>query len=111
MKVNSIQVKEILDFEKEIGRELIVNERFISAKSRIGMNRFYVEFEKSSILGDGVLIGSAGNGNTIDEALVNYCSIISGETLVFDEMTPDRIYIKVPKLIHTEYSCTTNKGF
>ena len=65
MKINLIETKEILDVEKEIGYELKVNERPPYSE----LHRFSVSFEDGWVINDGMLIGSCGNGDTIDEAL------------------------------------------
>ena len=107
MKINLIDEKEILDFETEIGYELEVNERdlFWKKGSRInkaGVGRFYVQFAKIDIKDGSVLIRATGNGNTIDEALKDYCKEVSCQTIVFDAMSPERQEITFPKLVHTK---------
>lgn len=98
MKFNLIETKEILDVEKEIGYELIVNER----PSNLRLPKFYVSFENSDVMNDGVLIGSFGNGDTIDEALQNYCKEVSCKKIVFGVYTNSRDEITLPKLVHTK---------
>lgn len=102
MKINLIETKEILDLEKEIGYELEVNERPISSASIKGLHRFYVSFKEGEVMQGGCLIGSSGNGNTIDEALQDYAKQISCTRMVFGAYTNNRKEISFPKLVHTK---------
>ena len=102
MKFNLIETKEILDLEKEIGYELEVNERPVSAASAVGTQRFYVYFKEGEVMQGGCLIGSYGNGNTIDEALKDYAKQISCTRMAFGAYTPNRKEISFPKLVHTK---------
>ena len=102
MKINLIETKEILDLEKEIGYELEANERPISSASRVGLHRFYVSFKEGEVMQGGCLIGSSGNGNTIDEALQDYAKQISCTRMVFGAYTNNRKEISFPKLVHTK---------
>lgn len=99
MKINFIKTKEILELEKEISYELEVNERPIDS----GGPQFYVCFPNGDIMYDGGLIGKYGNGNTVDEALSDYCKRISGRRIVFDAYTPERKEIQLPRLKHTKF--------
>jgi len=98
MKINLINTKEILDFEQEIGYELEVNERANPKE----LPRFYVSFKKGEIMEGGCLVSAMGNGDTIDEALKDYCIQISNRRLAFNAYTPERKEIQFPKLIHTK---------
>lgn len=104
MKLNLIETKEILDLEKEIGRELVVNERAIRALSQAhtSLPRYYVSFEKAEIMENGALIGACGNGNTIDEAIRDYCHQISNCRIVFGAYSSERKEKQLPKLVHTK---------
>jgi len=98
MILNLISTKEILDFEKEIGFQLVVNEREYRQNYRLP--KYYVSFESSWVSVPPYLEGRTGDGNTIDEALKDYCNKISNVKLVIDKNT--RVEIKVPKLVHTK---------
>ena len=50
MKLNLITTKEILDFENEIGYELVVNERAIHVGSPTRLSKYYVQFEKAEVM-------------------------------------------------------------
>lgn len=50
MKLNLITTKEILDFEKEIGYELVVNERAIHVGSPARLSKYYVQFENAEMM-------------------------------------------------------------
>lgn len=98
MKINFIETKEILDLEKEIGFELEANERPIHS----GLSRFYVSFKKGESMEGGCLVSHSGNGNTVDEALQDYCKYISCRRMAFNSYTPERKEIYLPKLVHTK---------
>lgn len=98
MKLNLIETKEILDLEQEIGFELEVNERPIYSK----FDRFYVSFKKGESMEGGGLVSYSGNGNTVDEALQDYCKQISCRRMVFNSYTPERKEIQFPKLVHSQ---------
>lgn len=98
MKINLLETKEILDVEKEIGYELKVNER----RPDSGLHRFYVLFENGLVMNDGMLIGSFGQGDSIDEALQDYASKISFKQIAFNSYNNNRKEIIFPKLVHTK---------
>ena len=102
MKLNLITTKEILDFEKEIGYELVVNERAIHAGSPARLSKYYVQFEKAEVMEGGCLIEKHGDGNTIDEAIKDYCREVSNCRIAFGAYTNERKEIQFPKLVHTE---------
>ena len=102
MKLNLIITKEILDFEKEIGYELVVNERDINAGSPARLHKYYVQFEHGEVMEGGCLVGKHGNGNTIDEAIKDYCRQVSNCLVAFGAYTSERKEIKFPKLIHSK---------
>lgn len=47
-------------------------------------NRFCANFENCDISENGFLIGEYENGETPEEALINYCKRISNKTIVFN---------------------------
>jgi len=93
-----IAEKEILDLEKEIGIDLVVNER----PYHTNLSRFYVSFKDGESMEKGCLVTYSGNGNTIDEALSDYASEISCRRMVYGAYTNDRKEITLPKIIHTK---------
>lgn len=97
MKLKLLNSKEILEFEKEIGYELVVQER----PSYLNLDRFYVSFEHGEVMENGCLIGASGNGNTIDEAIIDYCNQISNRKMAFNAYQENRKEIRCPKLVHT----------
>ncbi len=98
MRINRITEVEILDFEKQIGFELVVNERPDTQDAP----RFYVRFEHGEIMRNGILESHCGNGNTIDQAIKKYCEYISNKTMAFNAYEKHRKNIQIPKLIHTK---------
>ena len=97
MKLKLLNSKEITEFEKEIGYELVVHER----PSYLNLDRFYVSFEHGEVMENGCLIGASGNGNTIDEAIIDYCNQISNRKMAFNAYQENRKEIRCPKLVHT----------
>jgi hypothetical protein len=102
MKINLIETKEILDLEKLIQHKLILNERNINQIRYSGLKKYYVYFEKSEIMKDNKLWISSGNGNTIDEALIDYANRISLKKIVFNVGLPNQEEIILPKIVHTK---------
>jgi hypothetical protein len=102
MRLNLITTKEILDFEKEIGYELVVNERPIHADSPVRLPKYWVQFEKAEVMKSGCLVNKCGNGNTIDEAIGDYCCEVSNCRVAFGAYTNERKEIQFPKLVHTK---------
>ena len=102
MKLNLITTKEILDFENEIGYELVVNERAIHAGRPTRLSKYYVQFEKAEVMEGGCLVGKYGNGNTIDEAIKGYCREVSNCRVAFGAYTTERKEVQFPKLVHTK---------
>ncbi len=98
MELNLIAEKEITDFEKQINHTLNVNERPIHS----GLSRYYVSFKGCESIEGGHFVGYSGNGNTIDEALQDYCKQVSCRRMVFGAYTNGRREITFPKLIHTK---------
>ena len=98
MKLNLIETKEILDLEKEIGIELEVNER----PTHSGLSQFYVSFKNGESMEGGFLVGHSGNGDTVDEALQDYCKQISCRRMAFNSYTPEHREIQFAKLTHTK---------
>lgn len=102
MEINLIAIKEILDLEKELGCELVVKERANKNGPLKGLPKYYVHFKKSGVkLGTGTAY-TFGNGETIDEAIEDYCCEISSCTLIINLGTEGRKEIQLPNLIHTK---------
>jgi len=99
MEINLIKTKEITEFEKEIGIELYIHER---SPYRDRLFRYYVNFKDSDTKQGGILGSTYGNGNTIDEAIKEYCEKISNKILIFNPYSKDRKEIEVPILVHTK---------
>ncbi len=98
MKINTIESKEILEFEKEIGHELVANTRPIHSK----LKTFYVGFKSCERIENTLLCSVVGEGNTIDSALKNYCKQVSCRMMMFNAYSSNRREVLFPKLIHTK---------
>lgn len=102
MKFKLIETKEIVDFEKELGRELVITERGINHNDERKLPRYYVLFENSDVMDNGTLIGMYGSGDTMDEALIDYCLKVSHRRIAFAAHSPFMAEVDFPKLIHTK---------
>lgn len=98
MKINTIETKEILEFEKEIGHELVANTRPIHSEFKT----FYVNFKSCEQIDKTILRSIVGDGNTIDSALKDYCKQVSCRMMVFNAFGSNRREVLFPKLIHTK---------
>ena len=98
MRIERIKEQNILDFEKEHGLDLVITER--SKEYMNPVYKFYARFENTETKGDGILIGEYGNGNTPEEAINDYCNLISGKRIVFKAYTEERKEISVHKLFY-----------
>ncbi len=101
MELNLIPEQEILDFEKENNLTLKVNERPDHRNHKL--KKYYVSFSRGEIKDGSFLIGMCGNGDTIDQAIADYCIRISCRTLVlnaFDKSGRNEIHL--PRLLHTK---------
>lgn len=97
---------EILDLEKEIGVELVAYERPPHLVD-VPEHRWYVRFEHSDIKKGSFLVGMSGDGASVNDAIINYCRLISDKTMVINDMSPDkRVEIAVPELRHSRWIVT-----
>jgi hypothetical protein len=110
MKFNLLRDKEITDFEKEIGIELVVTEINTDNPSHNPpYNKYNVRFEDCDCMIGYTIYSLMGLGDTIDEAIADYCDKISGNKLIstiqYDGHGTYKKYergIIVPKLKHTK---------
>lgn len=100
MKFNLLKGVEITDFEKGIGVDLVISERDANRLPHI--KKYFARFEGAELIEGHFLASISGDGDTIDEALRNYCELISNKKLCINAYTPNRIEIYVPKLEHTK---------
>ena len=95
--ITNISKVEITDFEKEVGKELLIRAHHKECITYIA------RFDKCDICEGGCLISVAGYGYTIDEALIDYCKQIKGKRLCLDSYSENRRYIEAPlNLQHTK---------
>jgi hypothetical protein len=89
----------IREFAQVIDIPLRIHGREVLTCEESGMNYLYVVFDLCDVLDeDGMLHGSFGNGNTVEEAVQNYAGEISGKILVHKALHADRRKFKVPQL-------------
>lgn len=100
MIINWITPKEIIDFEKEIGVELVVNE--MDALTSCEGRKFHVSFLNAESMENSCLVGYFGVGTTIDNALKDYCRQVSGKHMAINPLECTRRNIRFPKLTHTK---------
>lgn len=89
----------ILEFEIQNNLDLIVTQRPVYMNPD---NKYYVKFNNSEVKGMGVLTGVTGYGNTVEDAVKDYCKRISGKTLVLDAYTNNRKEINLPDLYYEQ---------
>ena len=91
---------EILDLEQQYKElELEVKMRdFRNSKLPL----FYAKFKDSDVVDGNVIRGVYGNGNTIDEAIQDYCKEISGRVLVINRYSDNPKTFFIPKVKHTK---------
>jgi hypothetical protein len=99
MKINLIDYKELLDFEKEIGYELIVNE--LPRNKDIDSPKFSARFNDLITKEGKFSKRETGYGNTVDEALDDYALKISGKTLMTHWGIDSSVELAIPYLKHT----------
>jgi hypothetical protein len=100
-----IREVEILDFEKENNLELLAVEFPIGLQKVFNAKKYYAIFDKINLNKDMFYSGFYGTGDTVDEAIKDYCEKISFKTFskVFGFIDVINMReIKVPKLIHTK---------
>jgi hypothetical protein len=103
MKFNLIEEKELTDFEIEVGHQIVVTERKLTKQDRPTLKRYYAMFENCDVMDCGTLVGVHGNGNTIDEALKDYCEKVSNCRVAFNAHTDKRKEELLPRLKHTKH--------
>lgn len=81
--IRLVPTKEMVDFIKENNLDLIVTEREINLYTVEGMPRFYAEFAGGAVEVGKAFVHPIGNGNTVDEAISDYCNKISLTTMEF----------------------------
>ena len=77
------------EFAAQYGLEMAVNERSPELVKN-GAKPFWASFIGLEIKEDYCLISRCGNGNTPDEAIVDYCDQISNRPLVYKAYTQQR---------------------
>lgn len=99
MKVEYLERKKLLDFEQEIGHEIIVQEM-----EKEGKVWFVAKFEGGIVRDKGALKSMAnGIGDTVEEALKSLAILLSGNTLSFRD-GPFKVEFKVPLLYTNIYN-------
>ena len=58
--------------------------------------KWWLSFQGGEVMGDGVLIGECGRGDTLDEALEDYVAQIAGKRMVFNAYTDQRVELEIP---------------
>lgn len=94
-KLEAIPTPTVEEFARDQGLLMVVRERPQPVGSPM---RFYACFDRAEVVGDGVLIGTFGNGATAEEAIADYTREIALRTLVVDAYGEKRREINVPRL-------------
>jgi len=88
--------------------EMVVKERELPENDPA---RFYASFKHCDVKGDGVLIGSFGNGATPEEAIANYGREIHLKTLVYEDcFKGPRREIRPVRIRHNDLAQTRRAG-
>jgi hypothetical protein len=80
------------EFADRHGLEMEVHER----QKHIGLRRYYAHFKDAEVGEGGMLIGTAGNGDTPEEAIADYADEIAGRRLVIRAARPERRELECP---------------
>jgi hypothetical protein len=97
MKVIKQRYSDLLDLEREEKLTLIVNERPLDLITEFGLKRYYCGFYNAPLDGDdGFLRYCSGNGETVEEALLDYMEVLSGGTIIVNPGKKDRREIRIP---------------
>lgn len=94
--VKRYPVSALEKFTKDNALDLVVLER--EHYNEGDPMKYYARYEDSYVLGDGVLIGSFGNGGTPEDAVRNWGEKISLKTLVIGAWGSSRREIRVPRI-------------
>jgi hypothetical protein len=60
--------------------------------------KWYCYFPEIEIKKGGVLESGSGDGDTINDAIFNYCEILSNKRVVYKAFTPSRAEFTMPEL-------------
>lgn len=107
MKIITLPIKEILDFEQEEGLELVVVEHEITFIPKGIPNKWTVSFANTLLLPHELeeinARGDRGYGMTIDKALEVYCIILNARKSISFSKIDERLRrIILPTLRHTK---------
>jgi len=89
----------IREFAEVIGVDIAGCVRPLLFAKRNHLPPIYINLQNAWTVGDGVLEGAFGSGDTIEEALIDYCSQIRGKTIVINGNTNDEIRYNVPETL------------
>ena len=95
LTVNKVKEGTLEEFADRYGFEMVVKERANPSDPNM---KFYAKFPRCEILERSLLIGKCGNGETVEDAIRDYASQISGELLVKNAHTKERQEIRVWRL-------------
>ena len=89
---HTIPTMSLQELAYKYGLKLVVRERNRSLRES-GLPRFYVHLHKVEEKEGIMLRSTSGNGETEQDAILDYCENISGSFLVYDAMGQNRIEI------------------
>jgi hypothetical protein len=95
IKENIIENMSIADFAERHGLVMEIKERPEPLGSPM---RFYAHFEHCDVIGDGVLIGTFGDGATKQQAVEDYAKQISLKRIAINALKPQERRLSVPRL-------------
>lgn len=100
MVISTLPEQTLEDFAKEHGLKMMVFEREPSmTREPRALSRYFCYFHSLEMKAGGMLTSESGNGDSIDEAIVNYVENISRKKAVYKATSPtERKEISIPVL-------------
>jgi hypothetical protein len=78
------------EFAERHDLEMVVRER---SREMVGLPRYYASLNGVESMERGMLCSSAGNGNSVEEAIADYAQQLRGKRIVVDAMRKRREFV------------------
>lgn len=104
MKIKEFLIPEqtIEEFADDHNLVMELHERPSEIMHKMDISRYYASFSHAEIKKGSMLCSAPGNGDTKEDAISAYASIISEQRLIINATKPNRKEINVPRLITKE---------
>jgi hypothetical protein len=93
---------EMFEFADVIRKDIVIR-RYANQDNRVIANFEHCETKRDSL--DPILASTYGDGESIDDAIADYCEKITGKILVFDAGGDDRQEFTAPVLTCNTVKC------